>query len=249
MSAHTGHRKRIIAKLDSEILEPHELMEVCLFNALPRQNTNDIGHDLLQRFGSIQAVFEAKMEELKSVKKVGDNIAAYIRVIGLLFKQIQEAEKRATFPKKYESATFKEFINQEYAEEQKEVFDVYLLDEHGKITYRDRHTNESTNFVQVDPKALASLIVKHKPAGLVLVHNHLTADCMPSEKDESATCQIQIICSMYHVALCDHYIYSPAGIFSYYDNRRLSEISRRYAINNIVEKREKEKKETADGIY
>ena len=39
---HGGHRQRIIKKLDQGVLLEHELLEVFLFNAIPRRNTNDI---------------------------------------------------------------------------------------------------------------------------------------------------------------------------------------------------------------
>ena len=61
MSEHDGHRHRIIEKLDTGVLCEHELLEILLFNALPRRNTNDLAHRLLTAFGSIRGVFSASV--------------------------------------------------------------------------------------------------------------------------------------------------------------------------------------------
>ena len=53
---HEGHRKRIIQKLETGALLDHELLEIMLFSMLPRRNTNDIAHRLLQKFGSIEEI-------------------------------------------------------------------------------------------------------------------------------------------------------------------------------------------------
>ena len=61
---HEGHRQRLIAKLEEGTLCDHEYLEMLLFNALPRKNTNDIAHRLLAEFGSLNKVFAAKPEQL-----------------------------------------------------------------------------------------------------------------------------------------------------------------------------------------
>ena len=57
-SIHDGHRKRMIEKVMNSVesMPEHELLEVLLFGAIPRKNTNDIAHLLISRFGSIENV-------------------------------------------------------------------------------------------------------------------------------------------------------------------------------------------------
>ena len=68
MSEHSGHRHRLIQKLDSGSLCEHEYLEMLLFNAVPRRNTNDIAHRLLARFGNIRDVLGAPLEQLQQVE-------------------------------------------------------------------------------------------------------------------------------------------------------------------------------------
>ena len=83
---HAGHRKRIIQKLESGTLLDHELLEIMLFSVLPRRNTNDLAHRLLNQFGSIHEVYAASMEELMKVPGIGESIAAHIRCTGIVYR-------------------------------------------------------------------------------------------------------------------------------------------------------------------
>ncbi len=78
---HKNHRKRLRERFEREgadSFELHELLELFLFDAIPRVNTNPIAHRLLDRFGDLDGVFSASKEELMSVKGIGERAAEYI---------------------------------------------------------------------------------------------------------------------------------------------------------------------------
>ena len=76
---HEGHRKRMLQRLEhGEGLQDHELLEVLLFNAIPRKNTNPLAHELLTAFSSLGELFGASYEELLDVDGVGPETAAYL---------------------------------------------------------------------------------------------------------------------------------------------------------------------------
>ena len=65
---HSGHRKRIrtrIMKYGIESLEDHELLEYLLYYVIPRKNTNPLGHSLIEKFGSLNGVFDASVDDLR----------------------------------------------------------------------------------------------------------------------------------------------------------------------------------------
>lgn len=55
-----------------DAFEEHQVLELLLFFALPRKDTNPIAHRLLKKFGSIAGVFNAPLSELQSVEGVGN---------------------------------------------------------------------------------------------------------------------------------------------------------------------------------
>lgn len=182
MSEHDGHRHRIIEKLDSGSLREHELLEILLFNAIPRRNTNDIAHRLLSAFGSIKGVFSATLVQLTSVKGVGESVAAYLICIGKFYEKYRD-DGEETFPRKYDPNTFTEHISERYSRFDKEVLDFYLLDKRDRIIFYKSFTTDSTEQVVVNPNELTRILDVCTPYGLIVVHNHLKGSCLPSEAD------------------------------------------------------------------
>lgn len=70
MADHTGHRDRLRKEFMArpESFPDHKVLELLLFYVLPRQDTNPLAHDLLDRFGSLQGVLDAPPEALSQVK-------------------------------------------------------------------------------------------------------------------------------------------------------------------------------------
>lgn len=65
---HDGHRGRVKLRFLKEGLHnfaPHEVIELLLFFGIPVKDTNELAHELLERFGSLSGVLEAPYEELK----------------------------------------------------------------------------------------------------------------------------------------------------------------------------------------
>ena len=120
---HAGHRKRIIQKLETDTLLDHELLEILLFSVLPRRNTNDLAHRLLNQFGSLHEVFSAPIEELTKVAGIGESIAAHIRCIGIIYKK-HFLEEKNRFTGKFESRDFASYVNERYEGLDCEVVDV-----------------------------------------------------------------------------------------------------------------------------
>lgn len=80
-SIHSGHRQRMRERFSARGFlgyQPHEVLEQFLFDVIPRGDTNETAHLLLQKFGSLDGVFTAPREELLTVKGIGEKSADYI---------------------------------------------------------------------------------------------------------------------------------------------------------------------------
>ena len=59
---HDGHRERMrdrIRKSGLSTLQEHEMLEYLLYAFVPRKDTNEIAHALIDRFGSFSGVLNA----------------------------------------------------------------------------------------------------------------------------------------------------------------------------------------------
>ena len=82
---HEGHRERLRARYCSNgigAFTEHEFLELLLTYTIPRRNTNEIAHRLMERFGSLSAVFSAEVAELANIEGIGDRAAVFLRLVG-----------------------------------------------------------------------------------------------------------------------------------------------------------------------
>lgn len=89
---HYGHRERMRTRFQKSGLEgfqPHEILELLLFYALPRVDTNPIAHDLIDTFHSLSGVLDADIQDLKHVKGISENAAVFLKLLPELFQQYQ----------------------------------------------------------------------------------------------------------------------------------------------------------------
>ena len=79
---HLGHREklrqRFIHENGFEHFEDHQILELLLFYANTRNDMNPVAHALLNEFGSLKGVLEARPEMLMNVPGVGEKAATLI---------------------------------------------------------------------------------------------------------------------------------------------------------------------------
>lgn len=237
MFEHEGHRARIIQKLDSGSLLDHEILEILLFNAVPRRNTNDLAHRLLAEFKTIMGVFSASVEQLQQVDGVGANVAAYLRCIGIFYNKYYN-EQEEEFPFEYKKQAFVGYIKHRYKKLNREVMDVYFMDSNGQLYGKERFAEDSLFSVEISTEELAALLAEKKPSGIVMVHNHPLGVAKPSAEDDYVTKKVQLLCSMQNVLFCDHLIYGEDGVYSYAASGSLQKISKECSVHSLLPKKE-----------
>ncbi|MDR3085540.1 MAG: hypothetical protein LBU47_04405, partial [Christensenellaceae bacterium] len=78
---HEGHRARLRDRAAHEGIQgfsSHEVLELLLFYSIPRSDTNELAHRLIDRFGSLSSVLDADFEDLRSVPGVGSSTALFL---------------------------------------------------------------------------------------------------------------------------------------------------------------------------
>ena len=98
---HEGHRDRVKQRFLNagfENMQDYEILEMVLFYAIPRRDTNDMAKKILSHFGSLINVLDASTEELEKCGLSG-NTAIYIKMAGDLCKKYHADKTKNTISK------------------------------------------------------------------------------------------------------------------------------------------------------
>ncbi len=234
---HEGHRKRMLERsTDAENMQDHELLEILLFNPIPRKNTNEIAHELLAAFGSLKNVFAAGTGELASVGGVGEATARYLKCVGEVFLRMSRTKsaEEADLPDAFNFHDFQAVVTERFGGLEEEYVDLFSLDACGHINYVARYTTHEGNKAFVPFEELAHFFLSNRPAGLVVAHNHPSMSEEPSKQDDAFTVQLQLLCSMNGVKFRDHIIVGHGGAYSYFMHGRLEAMERTFDIERLL---------------
>lgn len=84
---HSGHRARMrrrLAETGLEGFQPHEILEMLLYCAIPKRDVNPLAHALLNEFGSVDAVLSASPEELCRIDGMGRQTCEFFAALNAL---------------------------------------------------------------------------------------------------------------------------------------------------------------------
>ena len=92
-NVHAGHRERMrqrIREHGMETLQVHEVLEYMLYFVIPKKDVNPMAHELIDRFGTLDAVLRAPVEELTQIDGVGPATAGYLKAFGEMVEAYDE---------------------------------------------------------------------------------------------------------------------------------------------------------------
>lgn len=217
---HKGHRDRMRRRFETEGLasfEPHEVLELLLFHTVPRRDTNSIAHALIEKFGTLDKVFEAGLVSLTEVDGIGYNSAVLLKMIPQLSQYyMKERFDKSTRIDNVEQMG--EYICSKIGLYDREVFAAAAFDaRRSEISFRII----SEGFVSETPvqlRALAEFAIEVRAEQLVIAHNHVAGEPTPSQADRDAT---KLICGRLYdigIKVTDHIIVSGNRYFSFSAN-------------------------------
>lgn len=213
---HDGHRSRIRKKfilngLDN--FEDHEILELALFYAIPRKNTNVIAHELLEKFGTVDAIFDAPLNMLKEIEGIGESAAIFIKMISGLARVYMERKFKSN-EKATDMSDINNKITLKFIGRMEELVVLVLLDAKGKVIYDGVVNKGTVNAVDIYARKIIELIVLYNASSVILAHNHPSGFAVPSVEDVESTAKLnKVLCSM-NVNLLDHIIVADGDYVS-----------------------------------
>lgn len=220
---HDGHRQRLRERLVSENIdnfEPHEVLQYLLFHVIPRKDTNEIGHKLINRFGSLSGVLEAHPKELQKVDGVTEVASIFLSSIPQVSRYYFSDKWK---PKTVINNTAKaaEIMIDYLAGYTNEVFCVIFLDNQSRLIHKEIVYEGTINEAPVYPRIIVEATLRHKANFVILGHNHPGGSTRISKSDVEATRVIKSALNPIGVKILDHIVVAGSLYSSFVENHYL----------------------------
>ena len=216
---HEGHRQRLKERFLREGLdhfEPHTVLELLLFYAVPQRDTNELAHRLIARFGSLDAVFDAAFDELCAVEGIGRNTATLLKLVpDLTRRYLDSADHEQVLLTSVQAIG--DFCVQNFWDEQRNGIPA-LSEQQGRIDLR-RFYRGGNNRFSADVFAYHSGSRHAQPCCVrYLAHNHPHGLAVPSNADLAATESVCHALAAAKIRLLDHFIFAGQDYISLRDS-------------------------------
>lgn len=205
---HSGHRERVKQRFRETGFHGFNdinALELLLFYAIPRQDTNPVAHALLNRFGTFHGVIDAPYEDLLKVPGVGENVATFLKLIPAVCKRyIQGKQKRQ---KSYVTMDdLIDFVIPLFTFEMEETLFMICMNGANHITYCEPISQGGMDYVSIEPRKILEIALDRRAVKVALAHNHPSGIAAPSVSDVNLTKAIQECLALFNIELLDHFI-------------------------------------------
>ncbi len=207
---HDGHRERLkqrFRKSGLNSFEPHQVLELLLFYAIPRRDTNPVAHELLHTFGSLPAVLDAPIKDLCKVNGISEHSATLIKLCGeLLVRYHQDIRSEVNA---FESLDdIGHYLYPEFLNAHREKAMLVCLNNRLELLGCSVLSTGSIVSTEARLREIIEQSVIHQATRVVLAHNHPAGFAIPSASDLTATRSIIDALKLVEVQLVDHIIFS-----------------------------------------
>ena len=208
MPIHDGHRQRLKERFAQEGLDHFDdlyVLELLLYYAIARKDTNPIAHALLDHFGSLTAVFEATPEELQKVPGIGRNTAIFLSLIPQVgrYYQIKRADPGDILHTLEQCGRY--LVPYFYGREHETVF-LLCLDAKCKVLGCKLVGEGSVNSANIPVRRVVEIALNTNATTVVLAHNHPSGLALPSADDIQTTLRLAKAMEAVEITLADHIV-------------------------------------------
>jgi DNA repair protein RadC len=190
-----------------------ELLATVLGSGTVELSALDLSRLLVERFGGLKGLASAQARELQTVKGVGPAKALSIAAIFELGRRRQREEAQAPVFHTLEGLI--DYLMPRFADETVEVFRVLYLTRANRLLGEREVGRGGVSHVVVDPRVIFREAVQFSASKLVMAHNHPGGSARPSREDYSLTDKLVAGAQLLDMAVEDHLIFAPEGVYSF----------------------------------
>ena len=224
MGIHDGHRERMRERFEQfggNGFTDHELLEMLLYYAYPRRDTNEKAHEILNEFGgSVTRLFNSDTESIINMCGISRNAAVLIGIIGELSRRmsIEKWNKNVVLDKTHISGEYAlSYLNNLSVEK----LYIVCLNNSMSVIKCVEAAGGNVEAVYLDVRKIIEIAINAKATNIIVMHNHPSGNDRPSFHDITLTKKVQEAGRVLDITLLDHIVVCPNRYYSFADNGML----------------------------
>ena len=211
-------RERLIAQ-GAASLSDAELLAIFLRSGSKQYSAVELARILLQHFGHLAAILDAKQTDLCQFHGVGITKYSQLMAVKELGRRYVLTHINADTFELNQSQQLLDYLRFELQGEAQEVFAVLCLDAHlRKIAFKKLFYG-ALNHCDISINQLLRYVISQNTTHVVIAHNHPLGKAQASAADIALTDHIQQALNLVEIHLIDHCIISPEGSFSFAEHQ------------------------------
>jgi DNA repair protein RadC len=217
---HKDHRKRMRARYIKDggfdAFDDHKILEFLLFYAVPRRDTNELAHKMINAYNGIANLINADPQDIARRCGVSESVAVLVSMVPQLsrwyIKLCSDAQKSDALDTPAKAGQYALGLLSGKADE---CFYCISLNIKRRAISADLLSKGGVSRIEIIPREIARLALKHNATSVILAHNHPSSDVLPSQDDRAATAVIAQALDVLDVAVADHIITGAGNYFSF----------------------------------
>ena len=201
-------RERLVAH-GAAALGNAELIAILLRTGLKGMNAVEVGRQLLARFGSLQQLALASVDDLKKVKGIGrDKAVTLVAAFALAHKMSKELQEESPLLDNPENVVH--LLRAKNLVRNVETLQVLLLNTRRRLIRVEEVTDGTIDQLLVHPREVFKAAIAANASAIVLAHNHPSGDPTPSDADIKVTRDLIRAGQLLKIDVLDHVILGRA---------------------------------------
>lgn len=220
---YVGHRLRLKEKFltsGSDSFTDYELLELLLFQAVPRRDVKPLAKELLQQTGNLNSLINADRMKILAVEGAKESTYLQLKLIKeLLSRVLYEEVKNKNIISTWSALL--NYLKFNLSCLKIEQFRILFLNKKNILLADEIMGTGTIDQTPVYPREIVKRALFHEAGAIILVHNHPTGDANPSTADIELTTQIINACKVINVQVHDHVIIGGGTYYSFKSNMLL----------------------------
>lgn len=194
-------------------MDEKELLLHLLQFAPGAKDKDALADGLIDRFGSLKAILEARPEQLRNVTGVGTKTADYLSAF-LPMVHVWQRLNMTDPVKIANSREAEKFCMSICSGLRNEEFWVICLNAQCKVLGKRRISTGTLSEVSAYPRMVMETALNYNAHSVLLTHNHPGGTCAPSSEDIASTVQLQRLLNGVGILVLDHIIIAGERSYS-----------------------------------